>query len=68
MICLPLGSNTKFLKKSYGYSRPRVGLRVARKVVRKFVVDHRSTAVLDGSAAVTTVSDDYPRLYTIIEE
>ena len=38
------------LKMSYGYSR--VGLSVARNVVRNFVVDRRSTTVIGGSAAV----------------
>ena len=42
------------LKISYGYSR--VGLRVPRNVVKKFVVDHRSTTVLGGSVTVLSRS------------
>ena len=41
---------SEYLKMSYGYSS--VGLRVPRNVVRKFVVDRRSTTVLDGSVTV----------------
>ena len=43
----------EYLKMSYGYNR--VGLRVAKNVVREFVVDRRSTTVLDGSIK----TDDY---------
>ena len=40
----------KYLKMSYEYSR--VGLQVPRNILRKFVVDHMSTTVLDGSVTV----------------
>ena len=51
------------------YIYMRVGLRVARNVFRKFVVDRRSATVLDGSATVLSRPHaDFPRLYTIIDE
>lgn len=37
----------RYLKMSYGYSK--VGLRVLRDAVQKYVVDRKSTTVLDGS-------------------
>ena len=40
----------EYLKMNYGYSR--VGIRVTRNVVLKFVVDRRSNTVLHGSATV----------------
>ena len=54
----------EYLKMSYGYSRVR--LRVAKNVVRQFVVDRSSTTVLDGSAAVATKT--ILRCLTIIQD